>query len=114
MTIAVAVKTGSAVVFAADSKVTTSRIVGFEESGEPRWMEQTYDNATKVVHDPSMTLMAIVAGYANIGQETAMDFVMSHKLPELGTAGNQDEELGDYVNGMVRKKKEYWEAKNGE
>ena len=73
MTIAVAVRTGSAVLFAADSKLTTSGIVGFEENGDPRGVEQTYDNATKVVHDRSKMVMAMVAGYANIGSETAMD-----------------------------------------
>lgn len=108
MTIAVAVRTGSAVVFAADSKVTTSGIVGIEENGDPRWVEQTYDNATKVVHDASRSIVALVAGEANIGQETAMDFIMSRDLRELGSAPNQESELSSLIESMVARKKEYW------
>jgi len=48
MTVAVTVRTGSAVVFAADSKVTTSGITGRDENGDPRWVEQTYENATEL------------------------------------------------------------------
>ena len=108
MTIAVAVRTGSAVVFAADSKVTTSGIVGIEEDGNPRWMEQTYDNATKVVHDASKTVMALVAGEANIGQETAMDFIMARDLRQIGSASDQDNEVASLIESMVERKKEYW------
>ena len=42
MTIAISIRTGSAVVFAADSKLTTRGIVGLEEDGTPRWQIQTY------------------------------------------------------------------------
>ncbi len=48
MTIAVTVRTGSAVVFAADSKVTTSGIVGRDENGDLRRVEQIWDNATEL------------------------------------------------------------------
>jgi hypothetical protein len=83
MTIAIAIRTASAVVFAADSKITTSGIAGYEEDGTPRWVEQTYDNATKVVHDRSRTLMAMAAGYSNIGQVTATDFISTQYLDAI-------------------------------
>lgn len=111
MTIAIAVRTGSAVVFAADSKVTTSGIVGIEEDGNPRWVEQTYDNAVKVVHDSSKTLMAMVAGEANIGQETAMDFIMSRDLKEIGLTSDQDAKIAELVESMVGRKREYWQER---
>lgn len=110
MTIAVAVRTGSAVVFAADSKITTSGIIGYEENGDPRWVEQTYDNATKVVHDGSKTLMALVAGEANIGQETATDFIMTRDMSILGASPDQDEHISRLVSSMVDRKRVYWET----
>jgi len=101
MTIAVTVRTGSAVVFAADSKVATSGIVGRDEKGDPRWVEQTYDNANKIVHDRSQTVMATVAGEANIGQESAMDFFLSKDLHELGTYGDQDQRLSALIDSIA-------------
>ncbi len=47
MTIAIAIKTGAAVVFGADSKVTTRGLAGYDDKDEPIWREQTYDNAFK-------------------------------------------------------------------
>ena len=110
MTIEVAVRTGSAVVFAADSKITTSGFIGFEENGDPRWVEQTYDNATKVVHDRGKILMAMVAGEANIGQEAASDFLMRQGLDQLAYSEDQDSEISHLVDRMVDQKKGYWET----
>src|SRR5262252_2772286 len=75
LTIAVAIRTGSAVVFAADSKVTTRGVIGLDGKGVPVWVEQTYDNANKVVHDRTARVMAMVAGAANIGRTSATDFI---------------------------------------
>jgi len=108
MTIAVAVRTGSAVVFAADSKVTTSGIIGIEEDGSPRWVEQTYDNAVKVINDRSKTSMALIAGAANIGQEPAMDFIITRDLEPIGSTGDQEKEISALVDMMVRQKQDYW------
>ena len=108
MTIAIAVRTGSAVVFAADSKVTTSGIVGIEESGDPRWVEQTYYNAVKVIHDSSRKFMALVAGDANIGQETAMDFIATKDFGDIETVADQDAKISSIVESMVNTKSEYW------
>ena len=110
MTIAVAIRTGSSVVFAADSKITTRGLVGVEDSGEPRWQEQTYDNATKVVHDSSNTLMAMVAGSANIGQVTATDFISTQSLDFGETAADQDGKINELVAAMVDRKSAYWKT----
>lgn len=108
MTIAIAIRAGSSVVFAADSKLTTVRIVGLEEDGSPRLVDQTYDNATKVVHDRSRSLMAMVAGHANIGQEAATDFVSRRQLQVTGSVGDQDRAIADIVAQMVDQKRAYW------
>ena len=108
MTIAIAIRTGSAVVFAADSKITTAAVVGFEEDGTPRWQEQTYDNATKVVRDRSNTLMAMVAGHANIGQMAATDYISARDLGFGGPVEEQDRQLGELVATMVDRKRMYW------
>ena len=108
MTIAVAVRTESAVVFEADSKITTSGVVGYEEDGRPRWVEQTYDNATKVVHDRSQILMAMVAGHANIVLVTATDFVSTHSLELAGSVEEQDQQVANLVGAMVARKRDYW------
>jgi hypothetical protein len=108
MTIAIAIRTGSAVVFAADSKITTSGVVGYEEDGSPRWVEQTYDNATKVVHDRNRTLMAIIAGHANIGQMTATDFISTQQFVGAISIEDQNQKISALVDEMVKQKRAYW------
>jgi hypothetical protein len=112
MTIAVAAKTASAVVFAADSKTMTKGFVGMEQDGKPRFVDQTYDNATKVVHDRSKTMMAMVAGSANIGRVTATDFISTRTFPPVigETAADQDRRLSTLVAEMVAQKRSYWET----
>ena len=114
MTIAVAIRTGSAVVFAADSKLTTAGLVGFEQDGSPRWVDQTYDSATKVVHDRSRNVMAMVAGHANVGDVAATDFVSTLKFPAYGantTTTQQDDGLRSMaIDPMVERKRARWEG----
>ncbi len=110
MTIAIAVRTSSAVVFAADSTVTTSGVVGVEQDGSPRIEKQTYGNATKVVHDRNRRLMAMLAGPVNIGQISALDFLSSLSGSSPGSIEAQDEALRNLVEAMVGKKREYWET----
>src|SRR3990172_12607760 len=108
MTIAVAIRTGSAVVFAADSKVTTAGIVGVQEDGTPSLMDQTYDNATKVVHDAGETLMAIVASYSNIGAVSATDFISRITFGEFTDAAPHDAALSALVGSMMEQHRAYW------
>lgn len=108
MTIAVAIRTGSSVVFAADSKLTTSGVVGLEEDGSPRWVEQTYDNAIKVVHDRSQTVMAMVAGEASIGRIRATDYISRSDLEGFRHSAKQDEDIANLAKHMMEVKREYW------
>lgn len=113
MTIAVAIRTGSAVVFAADSKITTAGLIGYDEKGSPQWVEQTYDNATKVVHDRSQTVMAMVAGHANIGRDTATDFISTQDLIRLklvASIEDQERDITNLIAAMVERKRAYWET----
>ncbi len=74
MTILVAVKTGAAAIIAADSKVSTSAVVGKNPDGSPRWVPQTYDHAVKLTKDASGTAIAAFAGNGNIGEQNAADY----------------------------------------
>lgn len=108
MTIAVAVKTSLAVVFAADSKVTTKGIVGLDGEGKLIWQEQTFDNATKVVHDRRAVLMAMIAGHANIGQVSATDFIATREFLHFDLQENQDEAINKLLGEMAEEKRSYW------
>lgn len=108
MTIAVAIRTGSAVIFAADSKVITRGIVGFEDDGSPRWVDQTYDNATKVTYDKTKHLMAMVAGHANVGASSATDFVSMWSLPQVSESDELDGPVKSLVSAMAEEKRSFW------
>lgn len=110
MTIAVAIRTGSSVVFAADSKLTTQGIVGIEEDGSPRWQTQTYDHAIKVVHDRNELLMAMIAGHANIGTVSASDFISSHSFPRAQALPEQDGNIQELASSMAQVKRSHWET----
>ena len=116
MTIATAIRTSSAVIFAADSKVTTQGLAGFEESGAPRWLEQTYDTAFNLAHDGSRTLMAMVAGHATLGQIPVTDFISSYDFAAPhnysayhGSVEEQDQQLGTLLIRMQAEKRTFWE-----
>jgi hypothetical protein len=112
VTIAVAVRTGSAVVFAADSKVSTRGIAGLDKDGTPIWVDQTYDNATKVAHDRASGLMVMVAGSANVGQIAATDFVRGWNAPFQATQEEQENQVRDLVATMVAEKRRFWEKQS--
>lgn len=114
MTIAVAIRTGSAVVFAADSKVTTAGLEGFKDDGSPIWVDQTYDHATKVVHDLSKLVMAMVAGHVTVGQVSATDIICSRGFPWWNSVADQDRDIGSLVAELEQRKREYWQAKKVE
>jgi hypothetical protein len=110
MTIAVAIRTSSAVIFAADSKVTTQGVVGFDENRAPVWQTQTYDHAVKVVHDRTETLMSMAAGHANIGNIAATDFISSHSLTIGENVQEQDRNVRALVDSMEATRRSYWES----
>jgi len=112
VTIAVAVKTGSFVVFAADSKLTTVGIAGINPNGTPNFVEQTYDNATKVAHDRNGLLMAMVAGHASIGEIAATDFIAKRIYSLQPNVATQDQDFSTLVTDMVTEKQRYWSQHN--
>jgi len=110
VTIAVAIRTSSSLVFAADSKLTTQGVVGFEEDGTPRWQTQTYDHAVKVIHDRNERLMCMIAGHANIGTASVTDFLSSYSFPSCASIEDQDRAVGEIAALMNSAKREYWET----
>ena len=108
VTIAVSIRTNTAAVFAADSKLTTSGLVGFDEAGEPQFVNQTYDNATKIVQDGSGTAMAVVAGSGTLGSMSVMDYVASSSVPRTADPEKQEALLLDFAQGMGKLRAAYW------
>ncbi len=108
MTIAIAIKTGSAIIFAADSKVTTTGLVGFRDDGEPNWVSQTYDNAYKLACDRERRVMAMVAGHANIGAIPVADFIRAWSFPAAGTAEQLESNLDDLLVRMESESRAFW------
>ena len=77
MTVLVAVRTSTAVVFAADSKLTTQGFIGFDTNGDPQFVPQTYDNAIKIGHDAAKTLIAAVTGNSTLGEYRRIGFLVA-------------------------------------
>jgi hypothetical protein len=113
MTIAIAVRTLSAVVFAADSKLTVKGIGGIRADGAPNWVEQTYDNATKVVHDRTRRLMALAAGIVNIGQVSALDFIATYAVQLGASRADEDAAIVALLDRMAEEKRAFYEKMSG-
>jgi hypothetical protein len=111
VTIAITIKTGSAIIFAADSKVTTSGLVGFTESGEANWVNQTYDNAYKVACDKEQRIMAMVAGHANVGMLPAADMINAWSCPPITDGEQQEYILDSLLEQMEDESRAYWQGK---
>lgn len=108
MTIAVALRTSTAAVFAADSKLTTNALVGFDADGNPLFLPQTYDNATKIVRDSSGTAMAIVAGSIALGPISVMDYLASSAVPRATNPEEQNRLINEFVGGIARLRAAVW------
>jgi hypothetical protein len=101
MTILVAVRTGAAVVLAADSKLTTQAPGGKNAAGDLIWLLQTYDHAVKIAQDATGTAVAAFAGNGNIGDQNAADY-FSRVCAHLNRpAAEQDVRLKEIVEEMV-------------
>lgn len=108
MTIAVAVKTGSALVFAADSVVTTWGVAGFEKNGNPRLLKQTYDGATKVVADLNRQFMGMIAGSANLLHGSVQDFLSRQEAPAVSLM--RENWLFGLVKQLTDERRQFWEG----
>jgi hypothetical protein len=112
VTIAISIQTSTATVFAADSKLTTSGFVGFDDAGEPQFVSQTYDNATKVVRDTAGYAMAVIAGAADLGRISVMDYVASSEVPRGENPDQQESATREFIGNMARLRAARWhEAK---
>jgi hypothetical protein len=108
VTIEIAVRTGTAVVFAADSKVTTSAPEAIDQDGNPVWLEQTYDNATKVVQDRSGVVMAMAAGHVNVGRLAATDVIARKNLLHVAASDDQDAAIRALAEEISALKTGHW------
>lgn len=108
MTISVAIKTGSAVIFAADSKVTVSAPAGVDSKGAPLFVSQSYDNAFKIVHDTSQSAMSMFVGAANIGADSAMSFFSRLDLALNTTPEKQNSRISVFTNDVEAERQKYW------
>ena len=108
VTIAISIQTSTAAIFAADSKLTTSGLVGFDDAGEPQFVGQTYDNATKIVRDTAGCAMAVVAGVADFGRISVMDYLASSEVPRPDTPEEQNAAIREFAAGMGKLRAIYW------
>ncbi len=108
VTVAISIQTSSATVFAADSKLTTSGLVGFDDKGEPQFVSQTYDSATKIIRDKAGCAMAVVAGAADLGRISVMDYIASSEVPLANNADEQEAALQQFVAGMAQLRAAHW------
>ncbi|WNZ59924.1 hypothetical protein QEG98_28380 [Myxococcus sp. MxC21-1] len=110
MTISVAIKTGSAVVFASDSKVTVSAPTGLDPTGKPVFVSQSYDNAFKIVHDTSQSAMAMFIGAANIGAGSAMSYFSRLSLSLDTTPEKQNSRVTAFTQDVETDRHSYWSS----
>jgi hypothetical protein len=108
MTIAVSILTNIAAVFAADSKLTTRGLVGLDEAGEPEFVNQTYDNATKVVQDTEGTSIAMMAGSASLGPIGVLDHIATSAVPRHADPEQQEALIAEFADGMAKLRAAYW------
>ncbi len=109
MTVEIAVRTQSALVLAADSKLTTSSFVGFNRRKKPQFLTQTYDNAVKIAQDRDGSFIAAVAGNASLGEVSALDFVSKNTgAGNLLTETAQDEYFADLIFQMGKIRYDFW------
>jgi len=110
MTIAVTIRTGSAVVFAADSRVTTKPDLATATPPAEGW--QAYDHAVKLAQDRSARLMAMVVGHSRIGDVDAVDVISAYNFPKCLTDKEQIAALKDFVLTIYDKNKQFWKSRN--
>lgn len=112
MTVLVAVRTASTVVFAADSKLTTSSLVGFDTNGDPQFLPQTYDNAVKLGHDLDRSFIVALTGNATFGDYGVIDFLsQARSVGSITNEAGQDAYLHWLIADLAHIRFEYWESR---
>ncbi|TCX49160.1 MULTISPECIES: hypothetical protein [unclassified Dehalobacter] len=97
MTIIAAIKTGTDLVLAADSKVTTKGFGGIVD-GQSIWLDQTYDYCTKIAFSLHNCFTAAVAGQASFGDIQTLDIIKEFDAVIPETREAQHNELMKLVN----------------
>lgn len=108
MTIIVAIRTGTAAVLAADSKVTTQAPAGRNDDGTIRYLPQTYDSAVKLTSDLSETAIAAFAGHGNIGEQNATDYFSKIDANLNQDPSVQDQRVQEILADMALVRREFW------
>jgi len=108
VTILVAIRTGSAAVIAADSRITTVGFSGTGPDGNPLYLPQTYDHAVKVVHDLSETTVAAFAGFGNIGEQSASDYFSRLSVFLSRPGAEQDDAVESLMTDMVEHRQRFF------
>jgi hypothetical protein len=71
-------------------------------------VEQTYDNATKVVRARSGLFMGMLSGAANLGRLSTTDFIEALEVGVATSRENQDTQITQIVDRMVEQKRGFW------
>jgi hypothetical protein len=108
MTIAVSILTNTAAIFAADSKLTTRGLVGFDTAGEPQFVNQTYDNATKIASSSVGDSMAVVAGGGAIGPISVTDYIASSMVSRSHDPEEQARLVREFAQNMAKLRAGFW------
>jgi hypothetical protein len=110
MTIIAVVRTASAVVLAADSKLTTIGIGGRDTDGKPILLKQTFDNAIKVATDETHSAIAAFAGHGMIGNEVVTEYFAGQQLGSFRREpAAQDEAIRGLIGEMVEARRAVFE-----
>lgn len=100
MTIIAAVKTGTDLIVAADSKITTSGWVGKDHTGKPIWQEQTYDYGTKIAFSQGNFWTTAIAGQGSFGEHQISDIVSQYTSVFFTSRSDQEIDLNKLVNKL--------------
>ena len=99
MTIIATIKTGTDLVIAADSKVTTKGFGGFV-NGKPIWLDQTYDFCTKIAFSKNKCLTVAAAGQISFGDIQVLDKVREYDTFNRETREEQYRDFMVLINEL--------------
>jgi len=109
MTILVAVKTGTDLVVAADSKVTVDGFRGVGPDGKGIWAPHTFDNGTKIAISSTKSWVAAIAGSASLGPNPVDDLIREISVIGAPSRADQDEDLKTIVDELMEERRKAYE-----
>lgn len=93
MTIIAAVRTGTDLIVAADSKVTTQGSIGKDIHGNHIWQEQVYDYGTKIAVSIANIWTVAIVGQGAFGDNQVSDIVSNYVTEYPKSRHNQDTDM---------------------